>query len=125
MTAVLSWPGWDYIQMISAVVGLVAAAWFVVQVVRETGNDWRNNPFGRFLVQRKVVLACLFGYMIFSRTMQGSIVTPSTWVGQDAILAVLLSIFAAQTFVPYRLLMAAQRAHDKPPAQEAEHDGHR
>lgn len=119
MTTMLAWPGWDYVQMAAAAVGLAAAVWFVIQVLRETGSDWKRNPFGRFLVQRKALLALLFGYMIGSRIAQGGIVTPPTWRGQDFILAVLLACFAAQTFVPYRLLMAAQRAHDNPPNQEA------
>lgn len=119
MTQLLAWPGWDAVQIVAAVIGLVASVWFVSQVFRETGMDWRRNPFGRFLVQRKALLAVFFIFILFSRWQGGHWHTPENWAGRDFILAVLLMVFAVQTFRPYRLLMAAQRAHDNPTVQEA------
>jgi hypothetical protein len=109
MISFLDWSGWDYGQVGAAFVGLVAAAWFVYRVFRTAGWDWRRNPFGRFLVQRKALLALFFTYMITSRFLTGAIHTPPAWPGQDFLLFVLLTCFALQTFVPYRLLMEAQK----------------
>ena len=114
MAGFFAWPGWDVVQLLAAAVGLVASVWFVVQVFRETGMDWRHNPFGRFMVERKALLALLFVFILGSRWAGVHWHTPENWLGRDFILAVLLMVFAVQTFRPYRLLMAAQRAHDHP-----------
>lgn len=102
LDALLLWDGWSTLTGVAAAVGLFACLLFVVRFHVETGGAWRDNPFGRFLFFRKVLLASLFLLALANR------ITPG-WIWQDLVTAVLFSAFAAQTFVPYRLLLTAQR----------------
>lgn len=94
---------WDSMALGAAVIGLALAGWFVIQYQRQVGWDWWRNPFGRFLMTRKIMLVLLFGNAIVNRVFIDS----ATW--REASSAVLLTLFAVQTIVPYRLLMKAQR----------------
>jgi putative copper export protein len=94
---------WDSLALVAAIIGLILAGWFVVQYQRQVGWDWWRNPFGRFLMTRKLMLVLLFGNAIVNRL----IINDETW--RQASSAVLLTLFAVQTLVPYRLLMKAQR----------------
>jgi hypothetical protein len=94
---------WDYLALTAAFIGLCLSTWFVIQYQRQVGWDWWNNPFGRFLMTRKLMLSLLFGNAIINRLVIDSV----TW--REASGAILLTLFAVQTIVPYRLLMKAQR----------------
>lgn len=108
ITDALLHPVWTWITMAAVVVGLVAAVWFVIRLQMEAGWSWRTNPFGRYLMTRKALLAVLFLVVILNR------IGPDWWdLLRAPVTAVLMAAFALQTFVPYRLLMAAQRAHDQ------------
>lgn len=111
---VLLHPVWEWITIGAVVLGFVAAVWFVTRLQMKAGWGWRLNPFGRYLMTRKVMLAALFGLVLFNR------VAPDWWeLVRPIITAVLMTCFALQTFVPYRLLMKAQtEAQD---LQEASH----
>lgn len=108
ITEALLHPVWTWITMAAVVVGLVASVWFVVRLQMEAGWSWRTNPFGRYLMTRKLLLAALFTVVLCNRL---------DWAWWDLlrapVTAALMTAFAFQTFVPYRLLMAAQRAHDQ------------
>ncbi len=113
MREFLAWQGWDYLQLLAAFGGLVAASAFVIRYYVEAGKDAWHNPFGRFLFKRKSVLTVLFTYVILGRVLPGDYVTPERWPGQDFSLFVILAWFAYQTWTPYRLLVDAQKAHEK------------
>lgn len=98
----LMWSGWTYVTGVAAAVGLFACVLFVVRFHVESGGAWRGNPFGRFLFFRKVLLASLFAVALANRLTPG-------WIAQEFVIAVLFSAFAVQTFVPYRLLLTAQK----------------
>lgn len=106
------WPGWDWLQLIASVVGLIAAAAFVVRYSRDAGRDAWRNPFGRFMLKRKALLTALFLLILVNR-WHGSVVTAESWTGQDFVTSIVFSWFALQTWTPYRLLVDAQRAHKK------------
>lgn len=112
MRAFFDWVGWDYAQVIACAVGLIAAATFVVRYWQESGRAAMRNPFGRFMMKRKALLTAFFSLVLTNRWHDG-IVTGDAWLGQDLVTAVVFSWFALQTWTPYRLLMDAQRAHDK------------
>lgn len=108
MTNFLTHSVWAWITGGAALVGLAAALWFVIRLQMEAGWDWRRNPFGRYLMTRKLLLAALFILIIMNR------VGPDWWgeLVRPPLTAVLMTAFALQTFVPYRLLMKAQtQAH--------------
>lgn len=94
---------WDSLALVAAVIGLALAGWFVIQYQHAVGWSWWRNPFGRFLMTRKLMLVLLFGNAIVNRMF----VDNDEW--RQASSAVLLTLFAVQTVVPYRLLMKAQR----------------
>lgn len=96
---------WKWVTIASVVVGMIASVWFVVRYLSEAGKAAYRNPFGRYLLQRKIILASLFG-VVLSNQIFGQ------WPGRRMAVALLMVAFALQTFVPYRLLMDAQRAHD-------------
>jgi hypothetical protein len=96
----------------AVIVGLIAALAFVIRYQYEVGFSWwrhadgTENSFGRFLMIRKLLLAALFAIVLLNRTVPG-------WTGQRMVTALLMVAFAVQTFVPYRLLLSAQRAHEE------------
>ena len=94
---------WDSLALAAAVIGFCLAGWFVIQYQRQVGWDWWRNPFGRFLMTRKLMLVLLFGNAIVNRVF----IDNAEW--RQASSAVILTLFAVQTVVPYRLLMKAQR----------------
>lgn len=108
MSTVTNWGGWNYITIGACAVGLVAALLFVIKYQVESRGAWKNNPFGRFLMTRKILLSGLFALILTNRFFPG-------WDWRLPITAVLMVAFALQTFVPYRLLVEAQqeRAHDE------------
>lgn len=108
MHQVIDWVGWDYIAVGSSALGLVASLLFVIDFKRRTGKAWRDNPFGRFLMVRKALLACLFTLVLFNRFQTGGVVQADAWAGQSMVTAVLWTAFALQTFIPYKLLVEAQ-----------------
>lgn len=99
-------PVWTWITIGAVVLGFIAAVWFIIRYWIEAGRDAWRNPFGRYLLQRKIVLASLFGLVLINQIV-------GQWPGRRIALAVVMVAFALQTFVPYRLLMDAQRAHTK------------
>jgi hypothetical protein len=105
---ILTWTGWNWITIGACAVGWVAALLFVIRYQIESRGAWRTNPFGRFLMTRKILLVCLFSLIISNRLLPG-------WEWRIPITAVLMCAFAVQTFVPYRLLVEAQqeRAHNE------------
>jgi hypothetical protein len=110
---VLVWEGWRYVTMAAVVVGFTAATTFVVALQAEAGWDWWRNPFGRFLMTRKILLSCLFALVMVNSLIP-------VWPGRRMVTALLMLAFAVQTFVPYRLLMRAQEdAHSR---KEKRHD---
>ncbi len=120
MEAALSHPFWDVLTLIAVGTGLFAALLFVVRYQIEVGWTWWRHPnggpnhFGRFLMIRKVLLSCLFALVLANRAFPG-------WTGREAVTALLMACFALQTFVPYRLLVSAQKAQEKQ-RQEAAQD---
>jgi hypothetical protein len=119
LSTVINWMGWDWLAALASVVGLVAAALFVVRYQVESRGAWAGNPYGRYLMQRKALLIGLFGLIIFNRAEAGTIQIPDAWPGQGMIMALLYLAFALQTFVPYRLLVEArqERVHDEEATQ--------
>lgn len=110
MTALLNWNGWDWTQPIAAILGLVAALLFVTRYWIESGKAAWKNPFGRFLLQRKFILSLFFFLILVNRVTEG-VVTSDAWPGQDAVTALVFLAIALHTFVPYRILLDAQKAH--------------
>lgn len=102
MDPVLNWVGWNVITIGACAVGLIAAILFVVKYQIESRGAWRKNPFGRFLMTRKVLLSCLFALVLANRFLD-------EWDWRIPITAILMVAFALQTFVPYRLLVEAQQ----------------
>lgn len=104
MHELLTWHGWLWITVGACVVGLVAALAFVIRFQMESRGAWRGNPFGRFLMKRKIILAALFSLILLNR---------AGWDWWEAIrlpvTAILMVLFALQTFVPYRLLVEARQ----------------
>lgn len=113
MRAFLTHPFWIWVTMGAVVLGLVASVLFVVRYTLESGRDAWRNPFGRFLLTRKALLAALFA-LVLANSVWGE------WLGRRPVVAILMVAFALQTFVPYRLLMDAQKAHDKEEARQDE-----
>lgn len=104
MTELLAHPAWMWVTMAAVVVGFIACVWFVIQLQTEAGWSWWDNPFGRFLMVRKILLALLFLLVMLNR------VGPEWWdLWRIPLTAILMSAFALQTFVPYRLLVRANR----------------
>ena len=108
MNEFLNWPGWNAITIIACAVGWIAAALFIVKYQRTSGGDWRRNPFGRYLMTRKLAVLGLFSVVLINRFFP-------EWDWRLMITAFLMCAFALQTFVPYRLLVEAQqeRAHNE------------
>jgi predicted ferric reductase len=105
MRALLDSGFWEWLTIGSVGIGLVAALVFVVRFQMEVGWSWWSSPFGRFLMVRKILLACLFVLVLLNRTLEG-------WPLRNMVTALLMLAFALQTFVPYRLLVKVQRDHD-------------
>lgn len=116
LDAFLAWSGWYVLTGVASAIGLFACLLFVVRFHVETGGAWwkhpdgRPNPFGRFLFFRKLLLAVLFTVALANRLTPG-------WTGQTFVTALLFSAFAVQTFVPYRLLLQAQKEVDRSEAR--------
>lgn len=94
---------WNWLTVAAGVVGLAASIVFLTQYLWKAGLDAWRNPFGRYLIVRKVLLAGLFATVILNRA-------PWNWwesIREPAI-ALLITAFAVQTFWPYRLLLKAQ-----------------
>lgn len=112
MRELLNSPFWDWLTIGAVVIGLIAAMAFVVRYQIEVGWTWWRHPdgtpnaFGRFLMIRKALLSALFAVILANRVFPG-------WPGREAVTALLMLGFALQTFVPYRLLVTAQKAHEK------------
>jgi DMSO reductase anchor subunit len=98
----LSWDGWNTITIVACAVGLVACVSFAAAYQYEVGWDWTRNPMGRYLMTRKLLLGGLFVTILLNRFIPG-------WSGRLAVTALLMSLFAVQTFVPYRLLKKVQK----------------
>jgi hypothetical protein len=99
-------PAWDTVTMWACAVGLVACAFFVTAYQRRVGWSWTRTPYGRYLMSRKVILAALFCLILANRLLPG-------WPGRQMVTALLICAFAAQTFIPYRLLVKAQEDAEK------------
>lgn len=112
MREFLNSPFWEYLTLAAVVLGLIAALAFVVRYQYEVGFSWwrqesgKPNHFGRFLMIRKILLSSLFVIVLLNR------IVPD-WPARKAVTALLMVAFALQTFVPYRLLVTAQRAQEK------------
>jgi hypothetical protein len=105
MRTVLDSQFWNWLTVGSVGLGLIAALVFVVRFQMEAGWSWWNSPFGRFLMVRKLLLACLFIIVLLNRVLDA-------WPARNMVTALLMLAFALQTFVPYRLLVKVQREHD-------------
>jgi hypothetical protein len=118
MREILTSDFWDWLTIGSVVIGFVACVAFVIRYQIEVGRSWWRLPdgtvnhFGRYLMVRKVLLASLFGLILTNRVI-------GSWEARPAFTAILMFAFAVHTFVPYRLLISAQRAQEK---QEARND---
>lgn len=105
--AVLYWEGWVYLTLTSCAVGLLASLTFVITYQLRVGWTWWRledgtpNLFGRFLMERKAILALVLGL-----TLANALLPP--WPGQLPLSFVVMTIFAVQTFVPYHLLLKVQ-----------------
>ena len=110
MVGILAWHGWDYGTVVACALGVFAAGLFVVTFYRDAGRDAWSNPFGRFLLVRKLLLVGLFELMLVNRSV-GGVVREDTWHGQDAATFFVFMAVAVHTFVPYGILLEAQRAH--------------
>lgn len=106
---------WSHLTLAACVFGLIAAAIFVVRYLWEAGTDAWRNPFGRYLLTRKALLAVLFSVVLLNRADH------LDWWGrlQEPVTAILMAAFAIQTFQPYRLLVKAQRDAKTTTDQEA------
>lgn len=117
MLEILHSPFWEYLTIAAVIVGLIAALAFVVRYQYEVGFSWwrhadgEPNHFGRFLMIRKFLLSMLFIVILANRVF-------GEWPGRAAVTALLMVAFALQTFVPYRLLLSAQRATEKQEVKE-------
>lgn len=98
----LTWHGWHLITIGACAIGWLAALLFVIRYQINSGGTWRNNPFGRFLMTRKLLLLGLFSLILSNRLIPG-------WDWRMPLTAILMVAFAVQTFVPYRLLVEAQQ----------------
>lgn len=99
---------WDYVALVGCFVGLILAGLFAVEYHRRTNGDWRRNPFGRFLVTRKLLLCLLFANAILNRLAEGFRETIGEVSG-----ALLLWAFALHTVLPYRFLLEAQHERER------------
>lgn len=98
---------WDWLTIGAVGLGLIGALVFVTRFQIEVGwRGWWRSPFGRFLMIRKTLLACLFTIVLLNRMV-------GDWPGRLVITALLMLAFAIQTFTPYRLLMRVQREQGK------------
>ena len=113
ITEFLGHPAWEWITVVAVAVGLVASLLFVVRFQLEVGWSWWYNPFGRFLMTRKILLAALFA------TVLTNMVIGRSWTGREAWTAILMVAFALQTFIPSRLLARVSR---REAPQEAQHE---
>lgn len=96
---------WGAATLAASVLGLAASLWFIGWYLWWAGADAWRNPFGRYLVTRKALLALLFATFILGR------LGPEWWrEWRRPLMALLVTAFALQTFVPYRLLRMAQDA---------------
>lgn len=117
MSDFLAWECWTGVIYFACVVGFFASALFVVRYHISSGGTWyrhtdgRPNQFGRFLVFRKTLLAVLFVIVVTNR------VTPD-WAAKEFVTAIVFLAFAFQTFVPYRLLLQAQKDIDTEEARQ-------
>lgn len=101
--AILDSPVWEWITLGAVGVGLVAALTFVIRFQLEAGWDWWYSPFGRFLMTRKLLLTALFATVLINA------LTGRDWPGREAWTAILMVLFALQTFIPSRLLIKVRR----------------
>lgn len=108
MSAVLHWPGWDWLMVFACGVGAAACLLFVVGFQRESRGAWRTTPFGRFLMMRKALLACLFVLILVNRAVTGQVVMRDAWPGQSLVTSLLFTAFCLHTFLPYRFVIEAQ-----------------
>lgn len=96
---------WDVITLVAGLVGLAAALTFLATYLHRSGVDAWHNPFGRYLIVRKLLLSGLFVAVVLNRLADGT----GWWTTiQEPAMALLISAFALQTFWPYRLLLKAQ-----------------
>jgi hypothetical protein len=102
MDLVLGWEGWRQVTIAACVVLALGCLVFVVGYQRAVGWSWWHNPFGRFMMTRKLVLLALAALILSNRVV-------GPWAGREAATAFLMWIFALQTFIPYRLLLAVRR----------------
>lgn len=100
----MDWMSWAGLTLAASGVGLLASVIFLVAYLRKAGADAWRNPFGRYLISRKALLAVLFLTIILNR------VQPHWWwdSARVPVTALLMTAFAVQTFWPYRLLLKAQ-----------------
>lgn len=67
-----------------------------------TGGHWRDTAIGRWLFNRKLLLASIFTLILLNRAF-------GDWPGRLPATFILMAAYAVQTFTPYRLLVRAQR----------------
>jgi hypothetical protein len=120
---ILAWEGWRHITITACAVTLAGCALFIVAYQAKVGwlwwrlEDGSPNRAGRYLMGRKLVLGAIAALILANRIWPG-------WEWRAMVTAVLMSTFALQTFIPYRLLMKAQdhRAVDTVEAPQHEHN---
>ena len=124
MDPFLAWQGWRDITIIACGVMVVGCVLFVIAYQARVGWGWWRledgtpNRAGRYLMSRKLVLGAIGALVLSNRLWPG-------WEWRPVVTAVLMSTFALQTFVPYRLLVKAQddpRAMDN--VEAPAHDQH-
>lgn len=121
MEAALEHRVWDHLTLSAVFIGLIAALAFVGRYQYEVGFTWwrsrdgQPNHFGRYLMIRNLLLSSLFLLILANRVHPG-------WTGRSALTALLMLGFAFQTFVPYRLLVSAQKAQERERSREVTDD---
>lgn len=99
---------WDYIAITACGLGLIPILLFMIEYQRRSrGAWWRQpdgspNPFGRYLMTTMGLKACLFTLAVVNRIFSG-------WWGHEQVTALVLVAFVLSLFLPYRLLLEAQR----------------
>lgn len=102
--SVWDWEGWRLVTIFACMAGLVGSLTFVASFQAKVGWSWwrqpngQANPFGRYLMINSLLVFCLLSVILSNRVLED-------WPPRLAVTTILMSMFAAQTFVPFGLLI--------------------